>query len=100
MKFQLIVRKKFKVYSTESRPWGQGFITVRELSEAGIDVTLIIDSAVTMVMDHVTRIFVGADTVSPDGSLYNKIGTAQIATIAMSVPRHTNSNLCTWIKKR
>jgi len=74
--------KKFRVFATESRPWGQGFITVTEISEAGIDVTLIIDSAVTMVMSQITKVFVGADTVASDGSLYNKIGTSQIALAA------------------
>lgn len=77
--------KRFKVYATESRPWGQGFITVTELAKSGVDITLIIDSAVTSVMGQVTKIFVGADTITPRGDLYNKIGTAQIATVASTM---------------
>lgn len=74
--------KRFRAFATETRPWGQGFITVTQLADAGVDVTLISDPAVTTVMDHVTKIFVGADTVTSNGSLYNKIGTSQIATVA------------------
>lgn len=74
--------KKFKVYATESRPWRQGIITVNELAEAGIDTTLIIDSAVRSVMKKVDMVFVGADTITSHGALINKIGTSQIALAA------------------
>ena len=63
--------KKFKVYATESRPWRQGIITANQLAEAGVDVTLIIDSAVRSVMMYATKVFVGADTVTSPGALVN-----------------------------
>ena len=74
--------KKFKVYATESRPWRQGILTVNELAKEGIDVTLIIDSAVRYVMNSVTKVFVGADTITSNGDLINKIGTSQLALAA------------------
>jgi ribose 1,5-bisphosphate isomerase len=74
--------KQFKVYATESRPWRQGILTVNELADAGIDVTLIIDSAVRTVMKKVTKVFVGADTITSNGTLINKIGTSQLALSA------------------
>lgn len=74
--------KQFKVYATESRPWRQGILTVNELADAGIDVTLIIDSAVRAVMKKVTKVFVGADTITSNGTLINKIGTSQLALSA------------------
>ena len=74
--------KRFKVYATESRPWRQGIITSNELAEAGIDVTLIIDSAVRTVMKKATKVFVGADTVTSHGALVNKVGTSQVALAA------------------
>ena len=74
--------KDVKVYATESRPWRQGLLTVRDLSEAGVDVTLIIDSAVRSVMEKVDRVFVGADTVTAVGDLVNKVGTSQVALCA------------------
>jgi len=74
--------KKFKVYATESRPWRQGILTVNELAKEGIDVTLIIDSAVRSVMKFVTKVFVGADTITSHGTLINKVGTSQVALMA------------------
>ena len=74
--------KRFEVISTETRPWRQGFITARELSKAGIPVTLIVDSAVMQNMPKIDKVFVGADTITSDGKLINKIGTSQVALIA------------------
>lgn len=74
--------KDIKVYATESRPWRQGILTIGDLSAAGVDVTLIIDSAVRTVMSRVDRVFVGADTITSSGSLINKIGTSQVALAA------------------
>jgi len=74
--------KRIKVYATETRPWRQGLITSRELAEAGVDVTLIVDSAVRLVMEDVDKVFVGADTVTAQGTLFNKVGTSQLALAA------------------
>jgi ribose 1,5-bisphosphate isomerase len=85
--------KDIKVYATESRPWRQGLLTVRELSEAGVDVTLIIDGAVRSVMKKVDKVFVGADTVTSNGAVINKIGTSQLALAANE--RRVQFNVCT-----
>jgi ribose 1,5-bisphosphate isomerase len=74
--------KSIKVYATESRPWRQGILTVTDLAESGIDVTLVIDSAVRSVMKRIDKVFVGADTITSDGVLINKIGTSQLALAA------------------
>ena len=76
--------KNFKVYACETRPRYQGHITVKELKDAGVDVTLIVDSAAyyTMVHKDVKKVFVGADTVYANGDVINKIGTSQVALAA------------------
>jgi ribose 1,5-bisphosphate isomerase len=74
--------KHIKVYATESRPWRQGILTVNDLGKAGIDTTLVIDSAVRTVMTKVDKVFVGADTITSHGVLVNKIGTSQLALSA------------------
>lgn len=74
--------KEIKVYATESRPWRQGILTVNDLAKEGIDTTLIIDSAVRLVMKKVDKVFVGADTITSHGALINKIGTSQLALAA------------------
>jgi ribose 1,5-bisphosphate isomerase len=74
--------KKVEVLATESRPWRQGLITARELSEAGVPVTMIVDSAVRWAMKEVDMVLVGADTITSNGAVINKIGTSQIALMA------------------
>jgi len=71
-----------EVICTESRPWRQGHLTARRLAARGIPVTMVVDSAVTHIIGSVDAVVVGADTVTADGSLFNKIGTAQISLSA------------------
>ncbi|MDW7989787.1 MAG: ribose 1,5-bisphosphate isomerase [Archaeoglobaceae archaeon] len=74
--------KKIEVFATESRPRFQGHITARQLREMGIDVTIIVDSAVRFFMKEVNAVIVGADAITANGALINKIGTSQIALCA------------------
>lgn len=74
--------KDIRVIATESRPRLQGLLTIGMLDEMGIETELIVDSAVRSVMDEVDLVVVGADVITANGSLVNKIGTAQIALCA------------------
>jgi len=74
--------KKITVYATETRPRFQGHITVERLVREGIDVRLIVDSAVNYYMDGVDKVIVGADAVASNGAVVNKIGTSLIAASA------------------
>jgi ribose 1,5-bisphosphate isomerase len=76
------LNKKIEVICSESRPMFQGLITVKELSKAGIKVTLIVDSAVKHFIKDVDLVLVGADAITSAGDLINKIGTSMIATVA------------------
>ena len=74
--------KKIKVIATESRPRYQGITTIGMLDRMGIETELIVDSAVRSVMNEVDLVVVGADVITANGTLVNKIGTAQIALCA------------------
>jgi ribose 1,5-bisphosphate isomerase len=74
--------KGVEVICTETRPKFQGLITARQLSSAGVKVTLIVDSAVSHFMKDVDSVLVGADAITSKGDLVNKIGTCGIAMIA------------------
>lgn len=77
--------KKVSVYSDETRPLLQGArLTVFELAESGIDVTLQCDNMAASLMSQgkIDIIFVGADRVAENGDAANKIGTLGVAIIA------------------
>ena len=74
--------KRIKAFVTESRPMRQGFISIRELSRAGIPTTLIVDSAVRHFIRDIDKVIVGADSIAANGAVINKIGTSQIALVA------------------
>ncbi|TGC08980.1 ribose 1,5-bisphosphate isomerase [Methanolobus halotolerans] len=80
--------KDISVIATESRPRRQGFITIKELSDYGIPTTLIVDSAVRLTMKEVDLVVVGADSISVNGALINKIGTSQLALAAQEARRN------------
>lgn len=72
----------FEVYATEVRPGNQGLLTLKTLNDARIPTIYIVDSAVRYVMREVDRVVVGADAVTVNGAVVNKIGTSQIALAA------------------
>ncbi len=74
--------KDIRVFNTETRPWLQGHITSRALSKEGIDVTMIVDSAVRYFMRDIDIVIVGADTIASNGAVINKVGTSQVALVA------------------
>jgi len=85
----------FCVICTETRPAYQGRITAKELVELGIDTTLIVDSAARTFMSEADVVFVGADAITSEGNVINKIGTGGIAVIASEsrVPLYVVSEL-------
>ncbi len=75
----------FHVYSDETRPLLQGArLTSFELSNAGVDVTLICDSTASLLMKQgkIQACFVGCDRVAANGDTANKIGTRSVAVNA------------------
>ncbi|MGV8127278.1 MAG: ribose 1,5-bisphosphate isomerase [Methanothrix sp.] len=74
--------KKIKVIATESRPRFQGHTTIGMLDRMGVETELIVDSAARSFMNEVDLVVVGADVITANGTLVNKIGTAQIALSA------------------
>jgi methylthioribose-1-phosphate isomerase len=77
--------KRVKVYADETRPLLQGArLTAWELMREGIDVTLICDNMAAHVMSlgKVTKVIVGADRITRNGDVANKIGTYGVAVLA------------------
>lgn len=75
-----------RVYADETRPWLQGSrLTAWELACDGIPVSLSADSAAAHLMKTrgITWVIVGADRITANGDVANKIGTYQLAVCAM-----------------
>jgi methylthioribose-1-phosphate isomerase len=77
--------KKITVFADETRPFLQGArLTAWELSEDGIDTTLITDnmSGHFMKSGEIDAVIVGTDRVAANGDVANKIGTYMVAVLA------------------
>lgn len=77
--------KSISVFADETRPVLQGArLTVWELKQQGIDVTLICDNTAASVMKDkkIDCVIVGADRVAKNGDVANKIGTYNVAILA------------------
>ncbi|MGA6097023.1 S-methyl-5-thioribose-1-phosphate isomerase [Stutzerimonas marianensis] len=75
-----------RVYADETRPWLQGSrLTAWELAGEGVPVTLNADSSAAHLMKSrgITWVIVGADRITANGDVANKIGTYQLAVLAM-----------------
>lgn len=73
------------VYVNETRPLRQGArLTTWELAQAGIEHTLVVDSAGPSVVARgmVDAVVVGADRIAANGDVINKIGTYPLALAA------------------
>ena len=70
--------KQFEVICPEARPICEGVALARDLGNAGIPVTLIVDAAMLSVLPRVRMVMVGADSISSRG-LVNKTGTSLLA---------------------
>jgi methylthioribose-1-phosphate isomerase len=73
------------VYADETRPLLQGArLTAWELVRVGIPCTLIVDSAAGSYMRRglIDAVITGADRVTANGDVANKIGTYQVAVLA------------------
>lgn len=89
--------KEIQVFCTETRPLYQGRITAKELVDAGITTTQVVDSAMRWVINsyNVDIIITGADAITSQGTVINKIGTRLLALAAkeMDVPFYSAINL-------
>src|SRR3984957_6379011 len=77
--------KRISVIADETRPFLQGArLTVWELQQEGIPVTLITDNMAGHMMQQgvVDAVIVGADRIAANGDFANKIGTYMVAVLA------------------
>jgi methylthioribose-1-phosphate isomerase len=77
--------KVTQVYAGETRPWLQGArLTAWELMQDNIPVSLVCDGAAAQLFkrEKVDWVIVGADRITANGDVANKIGTYSLAVLA------------------
>ncbi len=76
--------KRVHVFADETRPLLQGSrLTAWELERAGIPVTVLADgAAASLIRDRIDLCIVGADRITANGDVANKIGTLSVALAA------------------
>lgn len=73
---------KIRVIVLESRPGGEGAILAANLRDSGIESHLLPDTMMNEAVQRSDYVMIGADAVTKDGCLVNKLGTRQLAMIA------------------
>lgn len=84
----------FEVRNTETRPNLQGRITAKELADEGIKVTHFIDSAARLALKKADIFLFGADAITSEAKIINKIGTELFleAAVRYGIPSYCCSD--------
>ena len=92
----LAAKKKhaFEVHNTETRPLYQGRITAEQLAKKGIKITHYVDSAARYALQKADLFLIGADAITSEGDVVNKVGSGLFAEIAHKhkIPVYVCSN--------
>lgn len=82
------------VIVAQSIPGGEGRAVAEHLVAIGLHVAMCSDAGIPAACDHVDAVLVGADTILPDGSVVNKVGTrsAALAASARSIPMYVTTS--------
>ncbi|KAI9495259.1 hypothetical protein BDB00DRAFT_882538 [Zychaea mexicana] len=75
-------KRKFQVIVAETAPTYQGHEMAASLSKAGIDTTVVVDSAIFAAMPRVNKVVVGAHAVLANGGLVAVTGSHLLAAAA------------------
>ena len=96
---QILIRakkmgKRFEVHNTETRPRLQGRKTAKELAKAGIKVRHYVDSGARLALKKADIMLIGADAITSEGKVINKIGSEMFAIVAekLGVPVYCCTN--------
>lgn len=79
--------KRFHVYVTDSTLDNNGQLMCTELKNAGIECTLILDSAIGYIMESIDIVMVGAEGVVESGGIINRIGSFTMALCAREMKK-------------
>jgi len=78
--------KRFRVVVCDAKPLLEGKKQLLELCKDGLDCTYIYLNALSFIMKDITKVFLGAEALMSNGSVFGPVGTACVALAAQSVP--------------
>ena len=73
---------KLTIYILETRPECEGYSMYLELTKKNMNCILLIDSAMGFIMENVDFVLTGAELVTENGGIVNRIGTYSLALCA------------------
>ena len=87
-------KKRFEVHNTETRPRFQGRLTAKELARLHIPITHYVDSAMRFAIKKADIVLIGADAITVEGKIVNKVGSELVAETAANydVPIYVCTN--------
>ncbi|PGG96418.1 translation initiation factor eIF-2B subunit delta [Blastomyces parvus] len=82
--------KKFRVSIIDSRPLFEGKKLARTLANAGLQVQYSLVHAISHAVKEATKVFLGAHSMTSNGRLFSRVGTALVAMSAKERAGGTN----------
>jgi ribose 1,5-bisphosphate isomerase len=86
--------RHIEAHNTETRPRFQGRLTAKELAAKGIPVSHYADSAMRFAIRNSDLVLLGADAITAEGVVVNKVGSGLVTEVAarMNIPVYICTN--------
>ena len=78
---------RLEVYILETRPKCDGYLMYKELQKSGIKCKVVLDSSVGIVLEKVDYVLTGAELVTENGGIINRLGTYSLALCAKALEK-------------
>ncbi len=83
--FRQLAGRDVRVIVTESRPQNEGYWLAKVLSEIGVHHDLVTDAQIGLAVQDADLVLFGAESLSFEGNVINKVGTHLLALAAREV---------------
>jgi translation initiation factor eIF-2B subunit alpha len=78
---------RLQVYITETRPQCDGYLMYSELIKHKINCSLVVDSSIGFILEEIDYVISGAEVVTENGGIINRLGTYSTALCAKALQK-------------
>ena len=78
---------RLEIYILETRPECDGYLMYKELSKANINCFVVPDASVGIILEKVDYVVTGAELVTENGGIINRLGTYTLALCAKALEK-------------